>query len=172
MSRKMKFWTCWGVEKATLLFLAGFFLWSGWQKLQDLSSFTRSVGNFQFDWKISWSGEERNFFAEPMDAIIAYTAPWLEIVIAASLLLPLTRVAAGVMLAGLLASFNQALRYARDKGIENLKCGCHGVSEESTDYTLKLASNLGLITLVGLVLALIWVQRRLASAEEDSTLPP
>lgn len=172
MDGMIKYWICWVIDKSIRLFLAGFFVWTGIKKLEDLSAFTESVGNFQFYWEVEWAGETRNFFAEPIDAIIAYTVPWLEIVAALALLLPWMRAAGGVTLVVLLASFNGALVYAWNLGIENLQCGCHGVSEESTNYTLKIASNFGLMALVGMVFGLIWAQRRLVSKKEDSRLTP
>jgi uncharacterized membrane protein YphA (DoxX/SURF4 family) len=63
--------------------LALFFGWSAWQKLVDLSAFTESVGNFQFEWEVTWGGEARNFFDPPIDAVIAYLVPWFELVAAA-----------------------------------------------------------------------------------------
>jgi len=143
--------------------LAVFFLWSGYEKIQDLSAFTQSVGNFQFEWKVTWSGETRNFFDAPTDAFIAYLVPWLEVLVALALLIPYSKVGGAVMLIGMLVSFNLALAYAWNLGIEDLRCGCHGVSDAPTNYPLKIALNFGLIYMSSLVLWLVWYHRRLAS---------
>ena len=149
--------------------LAVFFLWSGYEKLQDLSAFTRAVGNFQFEWEITWSGEVHNFFDAPTDAFIAYLVPWFEIVAALALLIPYSRVGGAVILIGMLIFFNLALAYAWKLGIEDLKCGCHGVSDTPTNYPLKIASYFGLIYAASLTLWLVRYHRRLIRVEE---IPP
>jgi uncharacterized membrane protein YphA (DoxX/SURF4 family) len=146
--------------------LAVFFLWSGSEKLDDLSAFTRSVGNFQFEWQMPWSDEERNFFDAPTDAFIAYLVPWFEIIAAVALLIPYSKVGGAVILIGMLISFNVALAYAWNLGITDLLCGCHGVSDTPTNYPLKIASNFGLIYVASLILWLIWYHRRLVSGTE------
>lgn len=170
MARRAKPLIVLGARFLLQVLLAGFFAWSGWQKLQDLSSFTKSVGNFQFDYEIIWNGEARNLFAEPVDAWIAYAVPWFEIVAAIALLIPFTRLAGGLILIGLLGAFNAGLYYAWDLGITDLKCGCHGVSEESTNYPWKIGSNFGLMALIAVIFGLVWWHRRLVRNREIATL--
>lgn len=134
--------------------LALFFGWSAWQKLVDLSAFTESVGNFQFEWEVTWGGEARNFFDPPIDAVIAYLVPWFELVAAAALLVPFSRDAASTVLADLLIVFNLALAYAWHRGITDLNCGCHGASDTPTNFPLKIASNFGLMALIGVAFLL------------------
>ena len=129
--------------------LALFFGWSAWQKLADLSAFTEAVGNFQFEWEVSWGGEPRNFFDPPTDVVIAYLVPWFELVAAVALLLPYSRDAASAVLADMLIAFNVALAYAWHRGIIDLNCGCHGASDTPTNFPLKIASNFGLMALIG-----------------------
>lgn len=133
----------------------------------DLSAFTESVGNFQFDWEVSWKGEPRNFFEAPMDAVIAYTVPWVEIFAAVALLLPFTKLGGAVILMVMMGAFNIALGYAWSLGITDLNCGCHGVSETPTNFPVKIASNFGLMYVAGLILWLSWYHRRLASEVEE-----
>ena len=150
--------------------LAAFFIGSGYLKLEDLSAFTESVGNFQFSWEVSWNGEARNFFDAPTDAIIAYTMPWFEIFAGVALLIPFSKVGGAVILMGMLLSFNVALGYAWNLGITDLYCGCHGKSDSPTNYPLKIAANMGLMYLIGIILWLIWYHRRLASETELSNV--
>lgn len=179
--REEFFWRCGGfdvialgmawlrpVEVLMRIALAGFFIWSGWEKLGDLSAFTKSVGNFKFDWTVSWGGEERNFFAEPMDAVIAYVVPWFEILAAIALMLPFSRFAGGLVLLVMLISFNVALAYAWNLGVKDLDCGCHGVSETPTNFPLKIASNFGLMAVVLGGFWARWRHHRLVRADEGS----
>ena len=159
------------VEILLRVALAGFFGWSAWQKLQDLSSFTESVGNFQFEWMIEWDGEARNFFAAPMDAVIAYLVPWFELVAAAALLLPFSRSAGAAVLVVMLMAFNLGLAYAWNLGITDLNCGCHGVSEAPTNFPLKMASNFGLMALLVGGFYLRLSHRRLVRAHRGPSIP-
>ncbi|MFT7444030.1 MAG: hypothetical protein ACI9AF_000930 [Granulosicoccus sp.] len=59
-------------------------------------------------------------------------------------------------------SFNLALWSAWNRGIVDLKCGCHGASDTPTDFSMKIASNFGLAAVVALIFGLIWYQRRLS----------
>ncbi|MFT6861967.1 MAG: putative membrane protein YphA (DoxX/SURF4 family) [Akkermansiaceae bacterium] len=148
--------------------LAAFFIGSGSLKVEDLSAFTESVGNFQFYWEVSWNGESKNFFDAPTDAMIAYVVPWFEIFAGVTLLIPFSKVAGAVILMVMLVCFNLALGYAWSLGITDLLCGCHGKSDTPTNFPLKIASNIGLMYLAGIILWLSWYHRRLASEMELS----
>ena len=141
--------------------LAAFFIWSGCEKLEDLSSFTKSVGNFQFEWVAPWSDHGANFFDAPTDAFIAYLVPWFEVIAAMTLLIPYSKVGGSVILIGMLLSFNMALAYAWNLGIKDLNCGCHGASDTPTNFPLKIAANFGLIYLTSLIIWLACFHRRL-----------
>lgn len=158
------------IEWNLRIFLAAFFLWSGYVKLEDLSAFTESVGNFQFHWDVTWDGKTWNFFEAPADAIIAYTVPWFEIFAAVALLIPYSKVGGAVILMVMLICFNIALGYAWNLGITDLDCGCHGASDTPTDFPLKIAYNIGLMYAVGVILWLIWYHRRLASEFEEPNI--
>lgn len=155
------------VEYLLRLSLAGFFGWSAWQKLLDLTAFTESVGNFQFRWEPEWvKWGEGNFFGQPMDAIIAYSVPWFELLAAVALVLPFSRAAGGTVLFVMLIAFNIALAYAWNKGITDLSCGCHGKSDTPTNFPLKIASNFGLMFLIAAGFYLRWFHQRLVRKAE------
>lgn len=161
------------IRVSLLLFLslAVFFGWSAWQKLLDLTAFTESVGNFQFRWEPDWVGwGDGNFFGKPMDAIIAYAVPWFELVAAGALLLPFSRAAGGTILFVMLIAFNIGLGFAWSKGITDLNCGCHGVSDSPTNFPLKIASNFGLMFLIAAGFCLRWSHQRLVRKNEQPNM--
>ena len=161
----------WIVEYLVRISLAVFFTVSAWLKLADLSAFTESVGNFQFDWQLGWVWwGEGNFWGEPMDAIIAYSVPWFEMIAAIALLLPFSRVAGGVVLFVMLVAFNWGLAYAWNLGIKDLNCGCHGASDTPTNFSLKIASNFGLMFLIAGGFYLRWRHQRLVRKVEKSSI--
>jgi uncharacterized membrane protein YphA (DoxX/SURF4 family) len=152
--------------------LASFFGWSAWRKLLDLSFFTTSVGNFQFDWQVSWaSWGDGNFFGGPMDGIIAYSVPWFELVAAVALLIPFSRAAGGVVLFLMLVAFNLGLAHAWSLGITDLNCGCHGASETPTNFPLKIAENFGLMLLIAGGFYLRWYHQRLVRRNQANSIP-
>lgn len=145
--------------------LGGFFIWSGGMKLLDLTAFTEAVGNFKLEWVVTFGGEQRNFFAAPMDAMIAYSLPWFEIFAGAALLTRLGKVAGLLILVGMLVSFNLALGDAWQRGIVDLNCGCHGASESPTNFPFKIASNFGLMAVAGLIGFWRLLERRFFAAK-------
>ena len=141
-------------ERVLRLFFGGFFIWSGGMKLPDLAAFSESVGNFQFAMEVRLPGNLEAVFEAPTDAYLAYSLPWFEIIGGVAVVSGLGVGAGLVILGGLLASFNLALWSAWDRGITDLQCGCHGVSENATDYGLKMGSNFLLLLVVGVILVL------------------
>jgi len=117
-------------------------------KLLDLSAFTEAVGNFQFPMEERLPGDLEGSFEAPMDAYIAYSLPWFEILAGLAVLSGLGKAAGLVILGGMLGAFNLALWSAWDRGITDLKCGCHGKSEDPTDFAMKIGSNFGLMAVV------------------------
>jgi len=134
--------------------LGGFFIWSGGMKLLDLQSFTESVGNFQLPMEERLPGETEDFLAEPADAYIAYSLPWLEILSGLAVLSGIGKTGGLAILLGMLVSFNLALWSAWNRGIIDLNCGCHGASDTPTNFALKIASNFGLMAVIGIILGL------------------
>lgn len=114
------------VALALRLALGGYFAWSGWTKVfrTGLDEFTRAVGNY----KIVYA---------PWDAVVAYTIPWVEMVVGACLILGLWKRGALLTLAGLVAFFAVGVGHAWSKGL-NIACGCHGNPDGSPmNYTMK-----------------------------------
>jgi uncharacterized membrane protein YphA (DoxX/SURF4 family) len=140
--------------------LGGFFIWSGGMKLLDLSAFTESVGNFQLTMETRLPGEIEGFFEAPGDAVVAYTLPWIEILAGLAVLSGLGKAGGLAILGGMLVSFNAALWSAWNRGITDLKCGCHGASDTPTNFPFKIAGNFGLIAVIILIFWLTWSQRR------------
>lgn len=149
------------VEWVLRIGLGGFFIWSGGMKLLDLQSFTESVGNFQFPMEERMPGEMENWFEAPADAYIAYTLPWIEIFSGLAVLAGVGISGGLTILFGMLAAFNLGLWSAWNRGIKDLNCGCHGASDTPTNFPLKIASNFGLMILIGLIFWVIWEQRRI-----------
>ena len=85
---------------ALRLALGGYFAWSGWNKVFriGLDEFTRAVGNY----KIVYS---------PWDAVVAYTIPWVEMVVGACLILGLWKRGALWVLAGLVGMEPHELQF-------------------------------------------------------------
>ncbi len=135
-------------------------------KLPDLGAFTESVGNFQFPMEERLPGDLEASFEAPMDAYVAYSLPWFEIFAGLAVLSGFGKSAGLVILGALLGSFNLALWSAWDRGITDLQCGCHGVSETPTDYGMKIASNFGLMVVIGVIFWLMWRERRKMIGEE------
>jgi uncharacterized membrane protein YphA (DoxX/SURF4 family) len=145
--------------------LGGFFIWSGGMKLLDLGDFTESVGNFQLPMESRLPGNLEDSFAAPADAYVAYSLPWFEILAGLAVVSGVAISGGLVILAGMLLSFNLALWSAWNRGIVDLKCGCHGASDTPTDFSMKIASNFGLVAVVALIFGLIWYQRRLSDKD-------
>jgi len=140
--------------------LAGFFVWSGVVKLMDLSGFTEAVGNYQLHWEVTSKGEGRNFFEAPMDAYIAYSLPWFEILAGVALLTRFGKLAGVVVIVVMLISFNWALGDAWGRGLE-INCGCFGKSDNPTNYGLKIFVNDGLIVAAVLIAIWPWLSRKI-----------
>lgn len=113
--------------------LGGFFIYSGTTKLMDLSDFVDSVGNYQI-------------VDRPWDAIFGYFVPWLEVVLGFAIATGICFRSGLVITIVMLLGFSIAISWVWSQGL-NINCGCHGKSDEPTNYPLSIARNLGLITL-------------------------
>ena len=131
-------------------------------KLLDLSAFTEAVGNFQFPMEERLPGDLEASFKAPGDAYIAYLLPWVEIFAGLAVLSGFGKMAGLVILGGMLVSFNLALWSAWDRGIVDLACGCHGASDEPTNFAMKIGSNFGLMAVILVIFGLMWFQRRVS----------
>lgn len=132
--------------------LCVFFFWSGWVKLADLGAFTESVGNYQFP-----------FLAAPVDAVIAYSLPWVEIFAAVALLTPWGKLGGLLSISAMLVVFSVAIAVVWSQGL-NINCGCFGKDGEPTNYPLKIASN---VILFGIsVFLMFWPREKVTGVDE------
>ncbi len=106
-------------------------------------------------------GAMEDRFEEPADAYIAYSVPWFEIFAGLAVLTGVGKSGGLVILFGMLVSFNLGLWSAWNRGITDLNCGCHGASDTPTNFPLKMASNFGLMFVIGLIFWVVWWQRRM-----------
>jgi uncharacterized membrane protein YphA (DoxX/SURF4 family) len=116
------------------------FTYSGGMKLfgTGLDVFIKDIGNF-------------HLVSEPYDAVLAYTLPWLELLVGLFLLLGFY-VKASVMWALLMSIiFVIAISSAWVRGID-LYCGCFGKSTEAVNYPFKMIALLIQLTCCGYVL--------------------
>lgn len=113
-------------ELVLRLALGGFFAWSGWVKVfqTGLDQFTRAVGNYKL-------------VNPPLDAMVAYTVPWVEMTVGACLIFGIWKRGALMVLAGLVGAFAFGVRHAWVNNL-NIACGCTGNPDGTPmDYTLK-----------------------------------
>jgi putative oxidoreductase len=114
------------VALALRLLLGAFFVYSGWAKIwkEGLDNFTRAVANYKI-------------VHEPLDAVVAYTIPWVEITCGLLLITGLWLRGALLTLAGLVAVFAFGVGMAGAKNL-NIACGCTGNPDGSPmNYTMK-----------------------------------
>jgi uncharacterized membrane protein YphA (DoxX/SURF4 family) len=90
------------------------FGWSGYHKVfvSGLDRFTQDIANYQL-------------VRAPLDAIAAYSLPWVEIVAGICLMLGLLRQGTLLVLGGLVTTFVVAIGWAWAKQLD-IACGCHG----------------------------------------------
>lgn len=127
----------------------------------DLGAFTESVGNFQLDREVAIMGKTFSLFAPPMDAYIAYTLPWFEVIAGLALLTRFGKLGGLIIIMVMLISFNWALGDAWSRGL-NINCGCFGKSDNPTNFPLKMASNYALMLAVVVIALWPWLSRKVA----------
>jgi putative oxidoreductase len=135
----------WLVFFASLAFGA-LFLWSGVAKVKDPVSFAEAIRNFRL-------------VGDPVAPALAHFLPWLEIFAGVAVMWDRTRQGAAALLTLLLLGFTGAVVIAWVRGLD-IACGCFG-GEESMDYPVKIAQNLGLV-LWGAVLFFLSIPSRIA----------
>ena len=119
-------------EIATGVILA----WAGLAKIGDLPTFAAQVHNFRI-------------LPLALENLAAMTLPWIEIVVALTLL---TRVRSrdGAWTAlGLLIVFTVAVILAVARGLD-IECGCFGTTDATRVGWTKIAENLGLIAIAAI----------------------
>ncbi len=129
--------------------LGVFFVWSGAVKLLDVNAFVTAVGNFQIVFP-------------PVDALVAYFLPWLEVFAGLALMAGvLWRGALWLILAQLVVFAGVSLS-AVVRGL-NINCGCFGsTSTEPTNWDWHFAI---LAVLAVVTVALLWDGRRYSREE-------
>jgi uncharacterized membrane protein YphA (DoxX/SURF4 family) len=105
------------VQLATLILRVGLGLWftfsGGWKLfVTGLDRFTRDVANYQL-------------VGPPLDAIAAYTVPWVELAAGLCLMLGILHRGALLAIGGLVAVFTVAVGWAWFRQLD-ISCGCHG----------------------------------------------
>ena len=141
--------------------LGTFFVWSGGSKAADFESFVGSVENFQLEHEDRLGEWVQSKFAEDLaDVVIAYGLPWFEIFAGLAVISGVGLAGGLTLLGGMLVSFNLALWSAWNRGIKDLKCGCHGASDDPTNYFWKITGNFGLMAVILVIFGLMWHFRR------------
>jgi len=124
------------------------FVWSGGQQVfvSGLERFTQNVANYQM-------------VKAPLDALVAYTLPWVEIVAGLCLALGLLRRGTLLALGGLVTTFAVAIGWAWFHQL-NIACGCHG-GDEPIQYWWKVLEFAGYYGAIGF---LWWMEVRVHGA--------
>lgn len=124
--------------------LGCWFVYSGGFKIfgSGLDRFTRDVANYQL-------------VGPPLDAVAAYTVPWVELVAGLCLMLGILRRGAILTIAGLVGVFAFCIGWAWAKQLD-ISCGCHG-GDAPIHYWAKVAEFIGYFAVLGW---LWWVENR------------
>ncbi len=128
----------------TRVLLGVWFGFSGGMKIfgSGLDRFTRDIANYQL-------------FGPPLDAVAAYTVPWLELIAGVCLVLGILRRGAILTLAGLVVVFAICVGWAWAHQLD-ISCGCHG-GDAPIQYWTKVAEFAGYFMVLGW---LWWVESR------------
>jgi uncharacterized membrane protein YphA (DoxX/SURF4 family) len=103
-----------------------------------LDKFTRDIGNYQLP-----------FIKPPLDAVAAFTVPWVEVVAGICLVAGLWRRASVLVMCGLVAVFAVCVGWAWSQGLD-ISCGCHG-GDKPIHYWGKMAEFAGYYAAFGLI---------------------
>lgn len=121
------------VTTTTAFLLAAVFFWSGFAKAFDPADFIEAIVRFRIVDRES-------------ALLLAFYLPWLEIGLALALISKGWRHSAGAVAAVLLIGFILGAASAQYRGLD-IRCGCFGASNESTNPWWLYVRNAGLITL-------------------------
>ncbi len=135
------------VAIAARVILGAWFVYSGGQLIfgSGLDRFTYDISNYKI-------------VPAPLDAIIAYTIPWLELIAGLCLMLGILRRGALLAIAGLVATFSLAIEWAWIHKLD-ITCGCHG-GDAPIQYWAKAAEFAGYFLVLGW---LWWMERPVAA---------
>jgi uncharacterized membrane protein YphA (DoxX/SURF4 family) len=136
MASKLK-WQ-WALGWALRVGLGLWFIYSGGQMVFfiGLDKFTQAVANY-------------GLVKEPLDAVAAYTVPWVEIVAGLCLLTGVFRRGTLLVFCGLVAVFATSIGWAWAHDLK-IACGCHG-GDEPIQYWWKVAEFAGYYLAFGLL---------------------
>ncbi len=123
--------------------LGAWFMYSGGGKIfvTGLDRFTRDVANYKL-------------VAAPLDAVAAYTVPWVEVVGGICLMLGILRKGTLLTMSGLVLTFCAAIGWAWSKNLD-ISCGCHG-GDTKLNYGWKAAELAGYLIAFGF----LWVMEK------------
>ena len=151
------------LEWITRLPVCALFIYTGRTKLQDLANFVKETQAYQLlphVWD-QWSYP------------LAYVLPWLELLTAILLLVGLWRREARFLLALMLVGFTAGKTYVLVIG-RNIDCGCvptDSFLHHLFDGWIGVATNIGLLCLLGLELIAVWRRRSARRAATTEDLP-
>jgi uncharacterized membrane protein YphA (DoxX/SURF4 family) len=120
----------------TRVLLGAWFVLSGGGKIfvTGLDRFTRDVANYRM-------------VAVPLDAVAAYTVPWVEVVGGLCLMVGILRKGTLMTMTGLVLVFATAIGWAWSKNLD-ISCGCHG-GDTKLNYWWKAAELAGYLIVFG-----------------------
>lgn len=122
------------LRRLALAAAAGVLAWAGVVKLGDPARFAADIANYRL-------------VSPLVAAMAAVYLPWLELCLAAGLLVPRLRLAARGPALGLLLVFCAALASAWARGLD-IRCGCFGNSDGGVSVARALARNAVLAALL------------------------
>lgn len=130
--------------------LGAWFTYSGGLKIfvTGLDRFTRDVGNYKL-------------VSAPLDAVAAYTVPWVEVIGGLCLMLGVLRKGTLVAMTGLVLTFVTAVGWAWSKNLD-ISCGCHG-GDTRLNYWTKAVELAGYLLAFGY---LWWMEKRVGKPEQ------
>lgn len=125
--------------------LGCWFVYSGGFKIfgSGLDRFTRDVANYQL-------------VGPPLDAVAAYSVPWVELVAGLCLMLGILRRGAILTIAALVGVFAFCIGWAWVRQLD-ISCGCHG-GDAPIHYWWKAVEFVGYYAVLGW---LWWVENRI-----------
>lgn len=133
------------IKRAVQVGLGVLFVWAAGNKLfvSGVEVFVKDVANFRI-------------VGEPWDAVIAYTLPWLELLVGLCLILNMQIRGAALLATLMTLVFLVAVISAWTRGID-LHCGCFGKSTEAVKYPEKTSQLV--IQLMACVRVVVWVMK-------------
>lgn len=117
------------------LLFGGLFVWTGVLKAQNPSLFLLNVRSF-------------DLLGDPYAAWLALSLPWIEIFAGLAVMTGILRSGGLLLLNGMLVVFLIAILQAWVRGID-LKCGCFGPGDQSSNYIELILRDLVLLAVGG-----------------------